>query len=71
MAHGTVISHVEGETITPRRRVTIDDLEFAATWLEHYEGDPDEDQPELIALATVAAKLRAEAARRRERSSSK
>lgn len=69
MSHGTVTSHIEAGTITPRKRVTVDDLEFAATWLEAFEGDPDQDKPELIALATVAASLRRDAARRRERSS--
>ncbi len=62
--HATVIELVEAGEITPRKRTTVDDLELAATWLEQYEGDPDEDRPNLTALATAAAYLRREAARR-------
>lgn len=50
--------------LTPRKRVTAEDLEFAATWLEAYEGEMDNDADNLIALATVARSLRMEAERR-------
>lgn len=57
---------IAGE-ITPRKRVTADDLEFAATWLEAYEGNPEEDRNNLIALASVAGFLRREVAKRDRR----
>lgn len=60
----TVYAHIESAAIVPRKRTTSDDLEFAATWLEAYEGDPEEDSDNLIALASVARKLRLEASRR-------
>ena len=62
--HDTVSALVDADEIAPRGRTTADDLEFAATWLESYEGDPEDDRANLVALATVAAHLRREAARR-------
>lgn len=67
MTHGTVIELVEAGEITARKRTTVDDLEFAATWLEQYEGDPEDDPANLAAAATVARYLRREAARREAR----
>lgn len=64
MAHGTVHELTEAGAITARRRATVDDLEFAATWLESYEGDPDDDPTNLAAAATAAAYLRRQVARR-------
>jgi hypothetical protein len=43
-------------------RVTTDDLEFAATWLDCYEGQDDDGNN--AAAVRVAAWLRAEVARR-------
>ncbi len=63
--HGPVIVLVEAGEITPRARKTADDLDLAATWLESYEGDTEDDKPNLVALATVAESLRKQAARRR------
>lgn len=60
----TVYTLTELGTIVPRKRTTADDLELAATWLEAYEGDPEEDSTNLVALASVARKLRLEASRR-------
>jgi hypothetical protein len=65
--HGTVESLVEAGAIRARKRTTADDLEFAATWLEAFEGDPDDDPESLTALATVADYLRREADRRNRR----
>jgi hypothetical protein len=62
--HGTTQELVDDGAIIPRRRTTVDDLEFAATWLEAYEGDPADDAGNLTAAATVAAYLRREAMRR-------
>lgn len=63
--HATVVELVEAGEITPRKRVTADDLEYAATWLEAFEGDPDDGPSDnLTAYATVAAWLRREAAKR-------
>jgi hypothetical protein len=47
-----------------RERVTADDLELAATWLESYESDEGDDAAE--AMEAVAALLRKEAYARRE-----
>jgi hypothetical protein len=63
--HATVRALSDAGEVTARRRTTTDDLEFAAEWLEAYEGDPDDDGENLTALATVARRLRREAARRR------
>lgn len=60
----TVQGHLDNGRITARKRTRIDDLLFAATWLEAYEGDPDDDTDSLTALATVAAYLRRQAERR-------
>ena len=65
--HGTVYELVESGEITARKRTTVDDLEFAATWLEQYEGDPEDDEENLTAAAAVARYLRREAARRSAR----
>lgn len=64
MNYATVEAHMESGAIAPRRRVTVDDLELAATWLENYEGSPDDDGGNLTSLASVAVFLRKEAARR-------
>lgn len=50
--------------VKPRKRTTVDDLLLAADWLESYEGDPSDDVENLTGLASVADKLRREAARR-------
>ena len=60
----TVFDLLKMGAITARLRTTTDDLEFAATWLEAYEGDPADDAANLTALATVARYQRREAARR-------
>ena len=60
----TVEVLVEAGEITPRQRATVDDLEFAATWLDAYEGDPEDDPEILVAAATVARWLRREVDRR-------
>lgn len=65
--HATVHELVEAGEVTPRKRTTADDLEFAATWLEAYEGDPEDDSQCLTTLASVARYLRREAARRENR----
>lgn len=44
-------------------RATVDDLRFAAEWLDAYEADPDDDA-NVAAAARAAAWLRAEVARR-------
>lgn len=61
---GTVHDHTESGAIIPRKRTTADDLLFAATWLEAYEGAPGDDRDNLVSLATVARRLRREAGRR-------
>jgi hypothetical protein len=49
------------------QRVSIDDLEFAATWLEAYEGSEECGGDENVAIAQrMATWLRAEAAKREE-----
>ncbi len=65
--HATVEALTDAGEITARKRVKADDLELAATWLEAYEGNPEDDSENLTALATVAASLRREAQRRRKR----
>lgn len=62
--HATVEALLGAGEITPRSRTTTDDLLFAATWLESYEGDPEDDPENLTAAATVARFLRREAERR-------
>lgn len=47
-----------------KTRVSVDDLLFAATWLEGYEGEDDDANNE--AAARVAAWLRTEVDRREE-----
>ncbi len=49
---------------TRRAPVTVDDLSFAADWMEAYEGQDDDDNN--AAAARVAAWLRAEITRRAE-----
>jgi hypothetical protein len=71
MAHATVFEHVEAGDVKPRSRVSVDALELAATWLESYEGDPDDDRANLTDLATVAAELRARADRRTARAAAR
>lgn len=44
-------------------RVTAEQLELAATWLESYEAAPDDENGD--ALADVSLWIRAEVARRR------
>ncbi len=61
MAFGTVEALTEEGAITPRGRVTADNLDWAATWLEAYEGDTDTDREVLTVMATVAASLRRQA----------
>jgi Asp-tRNA(Asn)/Glu-tRNA(Gln) amidotransferase C subunit len=63
----TVIEHMMDGSITARKRKTVDDLELAATWLEQYEGEPEDDREGMTSLATVAAWLRDEVARREAR----
>lgn len=63
--HGTVEQHVIDGTIVPRTRTTADDLDWAATWLEAYEGCPDTDKDVLTIAATVAAALRRDSRQRR------
>ena len=46
-------------------RVSRDDLDFAATWLDNYEGQDDDDENNAAATR-VSAWLRAEIARRDE-----
>jgi hypothetical protein len=46
------------------QRVSVDDLEFAATWLDNYEGQDDDENN--AAAVRVAAWLRAEIAKRAE-----
>lgn len=65
--HAPVYELVDAGEIAPRQRVSVGDLDFATTWLEHYEGDSDEDAKNLTALATVARYLRRESARREAR----
>jgi hypothetical protein len=67
MAHGTVEYLLDEGFIAPRDRTTADDLELAATWLEAYEGDTDDDYPGLTTMATVAQYLRNQASQRRKR----
>jgi hypothetical protein len=69
MAVATVFELVEAGEITPRKRTTVDDLEWGATWLEQYEGDPEDDPDVLTAMATAAQYLRREAAKRQGRGS--
>lgn len=64
MSFNTVAGHLHDGVVRPRIRKTVDDLELAATWLEAYEADIDQDLDMVISLATVAAWLRREAARR-------
>ena len=48
-------------------RISIDDLEFGATWLEAYEGSEEHGEDENVERARrLAGWLRAEAARREE-----
>lgn len=61
----TVEEHVDAGRITPGKRVTRSALELAATWLEAYEGDVEDDGDNLTELATVAAFLRREAQKRK------
>jgi hypothetical protein len=67
LGSATVEAHVAAGTITARRRTTADDLLFAAEWLMAYEGDPDDDRPNMEALAAVARYLANEAQRREAR----
>ncbi len=61
----TVEEHLDAGRIVPRKRLTRDALDLAATWLEAYEGDAEEDADNLTELATVAAFLRRESAKRK------
>lgn len=66
--HGTTRHLVQSGDVTPSRRATVDDLEFAIEWLEAYEGDPeDDDGTNLTSAATVAEYLRREVAKRNAR----
>lgn len=66
----TVLAHVDSGEIKPRKRMTADDLRFAATWLHGYEGgteadeDGADDRENMVAAATVAAWCNREAERR-------
>jgi hypothetical protein len=64
---GTVRDHVEAGTIKVPQRVTVDALDLAATWLEAYEGDDEDDANNLAELAGVAVFLRRESERRGQR----
>lgn len=66
MEVATVEAHLASATLSPRRRMTANDMWLAVTWLRAYEGDPSED-PNMVALATVAANLAREATRRERR----
>jgi hypothetical protein len=65
MTTATVLEHVETGEIKAKSRTTQNALEFAATWLEAYEGDPEDDRDNLTDLATVAQYLRREASKRK------
>jgi hypothetical protein len=54
----TVAGHIEDGTVSPKVKKSVDDLELAATWLESYEADADEDMDMIQSLATTAAWLR-------------
>lgn len=64
--YDTVEGHVAAGRITVPQRTTADDLLAAATWLDAYESDPDEDG-NVRSLAAVALYLRKEAERREAR----
>lgn len=51
--------------MTPRARVTADDLEWAATWLDYYDPGDDPNDEAAAAIQRVAAMLRADADKRR------
>ena len=52
----TVCSLLGLGAIFAEKRTTVDDLLFAAEWLEAYEGDPEEDVDILVVLDSVARK---------------
>lgn len=63
-AYDTIGGHIAAGRVTAKKTVSVDDLLFAATWCEAFECSPADDPEALQALATVAASLRRQAARR-------
>jgi hypothetical protein len=65
----TIEHHIESGALVPSGRVSADNLEMAATWLEAYEGEATD--PTVLELAAVAAWIRREVARRRRNAARK
>ncbi len=60
--YDTVRGHMTAGALTAKQRASTDDLWAGVEWLEAYEGTADD--PTLRAMATAAAFLRREIARR-------